>query len=41
MQNNEKFNALINSCADPQAIAEALLALISLNCIEKEENSEE
>ena len=41
MQNNEKFNALINSCADPQAIAEALLALISLSCIEEKVNSEE
>lgn len=40
MQNNEKFNALINSCADPQAIVEALLALISFRCIEEEENSE-
>ena len=40
MQNNEKFNTLINSCADPQAIAEALLALISLNCIEGEEKSD-
>lgn len=40
MQNNEKFNTLINSCADPQAIAETLLALISLNCIEEEESSE-
>lgn len=27
MSNNEKFNALLNSCADPGQIYEALLAL--------------